>query len=239
MQVIRALVRAGEHKGRGERVISNKAAENGKQAGTLTLRSAEIREIAREVAALALIRVKQGGRLNIRQREDLRRALASAGEKMGWSATVANSDDPVGEVAESVKKIVRSGARSLKRELADELAAKKREDARLENVVEMAHELAADPSVDFPTEITYSHTAMDATVGLVTKTETVTVTDAGEALEAAKKIEQGMGRWGKLKVQMLEDIKDRQKRLGVLTGELSDFVESSHGLLKEIILTLP
>lgn len=222
-----------------ERVISKKAAENGKEAGALTLRSAEIREIAREVAALALLRGKQGGRLNIRQRESLRRALAAAGEKMGWSATVANSDDPVGEVADTVKKIVRSGARSLKREVADELASKKREGARLENVVEMAHELAADPSVDFPTEITYSHTALDAAEGLVTKTETVTVSDAGEALEAAKKIEQRMGRWGKLKVQMLEELKDRQKRLGTLTSELSDFVESSQGILKEIILTLP
>jgi len=205
----------------------------------LTLRSAEMRRIARQVTALAIVRLKQGGRLNVRQREDLRRALAEAGEKLGWGMTAAHSDDPVAAVNKTVKRMLRSGARSLKREVADDLSEKKREEARLEDVIERIRELAADPEVEYPVEISYSHTARDAASGLVTKTETLTFENADEALQAAKGIEKRMSRWAKLRVQMVDDLKQRQKRVGEISGNLSEFVDSSQGLLKDIIVTLP
>jgi hypothetical protein len=198
-----------------------------------------MRDIAREVTSLALLRRKQGGRLNVRQREDLRRALASAGEKLGWGMTTAHSDDPVGAVTTTVKRMVRSGARSLKREVAEDLSEKKREEARLKDVIQSVRKLAADPTVEYPVEVSYSHTARDAAVGLVTRTETVTCENADEALQAARKIEKRMGRWAKLRAQMLDELKQRQKRVSEVTGNLSEFVDSSQGLLKDIIVTLP
>lgn len=198
-----------------------------------------MRRIAREVTSLALVRLKQGGRLNVRQREDLRRALASAGEQLEWGMTAAHSDDPVAAVTSTVKRLVRSGARSLKREVAEDLTEKKREEKQLEKVIEQIRSLAADSSVEYPVEISYTHTARDAASGLVTKTETLIFENADEALQAAKKIEKRMGRWSKLRTQMLDDLKQRQKRVGDVTSNLSEFVDSSRGLLRDIIVTLP
>jgi hypothetical protein len=48
-----------------------------------------------------------------------------------------------------------------------------------------------------------------------------------------------MGRWAKLRAQMLDELKQRQKRVSEVTGNLSEFVDSSQGLLKDIIVTLP
>jgi paraquat-inducible protein B len=219
--------------------IIARTAQNTAKNGKVTLRSAEMRRIARQVTSLALVRIKQGGRLNVRQREDLRRALAEAGENLGWGVTAAHSDDPVAAVNKTVKRMVRSGARSLKREVADDLTEKKREEKQLEKVIADIRALAADSSVEYPVEVSYSHTARDAASGLVTKTETLVFEDADEALQAAKKIEKRMGRWSKLRTQMVEDLKQRQKRVGEVTGNLSEFVESSRPLLRDIIVTLP
>lgn len=197
-----------------------------------------MRNVARQVTALALVRLKQGGRLNVRQREDLRRALARAGEEMGWSQTAAHSDDPVAAVSKTVRRMLKSGARTLKQEVADDLSEKRKEEARLKKVIAEIREIAEDESVEYPVEISYSHTARDAARGLVTKTETLTCEDAKEALKAAKSIEKRMGRWAKLREQMLDELKQRQKRVGEVTSNLSEFLESSQGLLSEVIVTL-
>ena len=222
-----------------EAVIAAASEKTSTKAGKLTLRSAEMRSVARQVTALALVRLKQGGRLNVRQREDLRRALARAGEEMGWSQTAAHSDDPVAAVSKTVRSMLKSGARILKQEVADDLSEKRKEEARLKKVIAQIRDIAADDSVEYPVEITYSHTARDAARGLVTKTESLTFEDAKEALKAAKSIEKRMGRWAKLREQMLDDLKQRQKRVGDVTSNLSEFLESSQGLLREVIVTLP
>lgn len=197
-----------------------------------------MRRIARQVTSLALVRIKQGGRLNVRQREDLRRALARAGETLGWGMTAAHSEDPLVAVTKTVKRLVRSGARSLKREVADDLTEKKREEKQLEKVIEEIRSLAEDQATEYPVDVTYSHTARDAASGLVTKTETLTFVDAEEALQAAKKIEKRMGRWAKLRSQMVDDLKQRQTRVGEVTSNLTEFVDSSRPLLRDIMVTL-
>jgi len=142
-------------------------------------------------------------------------------------------------VSKTVRSMLKSGARTLKQEVADDLSEKRKEEARLKKVIAQVREIAEDESVQYPVEITYSHTARDAARGLVTKTETLTFEDAKEALKAAKSIEKRMGRWAKLREQMLDDLKQRQKRVGDVTSNLSEFLESSQGLLREVIVTLP
>ena len=224
------IARAGIEKGK------KGTGSSGAQA---TLRSKEMKEIAREVAALAVLRGKQGGRLNVRQREDLRRVLAKAGEKLGWTVTAPSAEDGVAAANQTLKRLVRSGARSMKREVAEDLSAKKKEEARLEKVVEHIRRIADDPSTDYPIEVSYSRTARAAGQGFITKTETLTFENAGDAVQAAKTMENSLGRWAKLRDQMLEELKQRQKRVGEVTGNLSEFVESFQGLLREVIVTLP
>lgn len=201
-------------------------------------RSREMRELSRELASLAFTRVKQGGQLLVRQREQLRRALAAVGTNLDWAATAAPDRDSVDEISKDVLRIARNGARSLVRELDTLRAAKKAEMAQLESVAAVARELAVDPDAAYPVEITYSHTARDGSAGLVTKTEMRTVNDAEEALGVAETIEGRMDRWEALRDQMTDELEEKQRELGVMQSTLSDFVKSQQPLLREVLVTL-
>jgi hypothetical protein len=216
--------------------IKTKKTPNTRQAAPP--RADEVRAVARNLTVLALVRLSQGGALNVRQRENLRRALSLAAETLNWNDTAATSDDPLAGVSKEVKKIVRTGAKNLQKELADEVALKKTEESRLKRVVETVQVLAESPDGSYPAQITYSHTANDAAHGLITKTETITVADAQEAQAAAQTIERSLTKWGKLRDQMLEELKQKQKNLGILSDDLSHFVESWQGLLGEVLVTL-
>ena len=55
----------------------------------LTLNSSAVKEIARALTTLGLVHVEQDGILNVRQREELRRALAEAGEALAWDVKLS------------------------------------------------------------------------------------------------------------------------------------------------------
>lgn len=203
----------------------------------LTLRSSEVQEIARELTTLGLVHVKQEGALNVRQREVLRRALAEAGRALAWDVKAATSSDPMVEVVKDLKKLVQAGAKTLKEETAAELKVKKSEEKNLEKVVESLTKLTEKSEKAFPTEVTYSHTARDITQGFFTKTEIAELEDAGQAKETLQTIEKSLNRWGKLRVQMLEDLQQTDKRLTILSSDLEPFISSSRRLIDELILT--
>ena len=74
--------------------------------GKTSTDSADTSSISREVAHLAFTKVKQDDWLNIRQQEQLRRALMALGEALGWAVTSANSEDPIAVVEIFVEFIV-------------------------------------------------------------------------------------------------------------------------------------
>ncbi len=187
---------------------------------------------------MGLVRIKKGEKLNVRRRESLRRALAEAGEPLRWSEVAALSENPVDIAAGDVKKLVRSGAKSIERTVADELAEKKGEIKRLEKVAAQLYRIAEDPKVEYPTEVTYSRTARSSAEGFVIKTETLVLNDAEEALKAAKKIERSLPNWGKVRDEVILDLKRKQDTLKSLTGNLSDLVESWRGVLKDVLVTM-
>ena len=192
-------------------------------------------QVSRDLTTLALTRLKQAGELNVRQHDLLRRALATAGEALGWAAT---SGDPISKATKDVTKMVRSGSRSMKREIAATLVSKETEISALEEVAASARELGDAEDLPAPAEITYSHTALDASVGLITKTETLTVTDTKEAQDVAATIAKSLPKWDKLRKQMLIELEEKQRLLGLVTRDLSTFVGSLPGLLREVIATL-
>lgn len=203
----------------------------------LTLRSSEVQDIARELTNLGLVHVKQDGALNIRQSEKLRRALAEAGQALAWDVKAATSADPMSEVVKDLKKLVQAGTKTLKAEVADELKKKKIEERDLEKVVASLTKLSEKSDKAFPTGVEYSHTARDITHGFFTKTEAVELEDAGQAKETLQTIEKSLNRWGKLRVQMLEDLQQTDKRLNALSSDLEPFVVSSKRLIDELLLT--
>ena len=197
-----------------------------------------MRPAAREITELGLVRLKQGGRLNVRQRDLLRRALARAGEALGWAGTAANSEDPVAEILKELEHLIAEDARHLKVELAATVAAKTSEISDLEDVAASARTMSEADDVDYPTEISYSHTARDVSLGLITNTETMTVSDDQEAEDLAGTIEKSLSRWDRLRGQMLQEVEEEQVRLARLTRDLSDYVASMEDLVRDVIVTL-
>ena len=98
--------------------------------------------------------------------------------------------------------------------------------------------LAKDKKTEYPTEVTYVHTARDAVEGLITKVEVVTVEEASEAEAAAMNIEKRLESWGKLKDQMVDELKQRRVRVEDMKNHVNAFVDMSRGLLVEVFAIL-
>ena len=109
---------------------------------------------------------------------------------------------------------------------------------QLEDVANSIKELATNGEFESPIEISYAHTARDGSQGPRTKIETITLTDAEEASDAARVIEKKMHSWDKLREQMLVDLKQKQGQLEEMKRGLSDFVDSSKRLLPEVFAVL-
>ncbi len=201
-------------------------------------RAPEVQRAARELGSLALARVRQGGSLKIRQRVQLRRAIATAGEFLAWAPMAAQGKDAMGKASKDVADLTKRAAKWMADELAEELAAKKAELARLERTADSMRELAERDEEAYPAEISYTHTSRHASEGLVTKTETVVLHSPEEAEEAAHRIETKLDSWGKLREQMVGELKQKQVQLQEMKHSLSDFVESTEGLLDDVIATL-
>ena len=218
--------------------MPRKTVEGPQSLRSMLARSPEIQQVARQLASLALAQVEQAGPLGVRQGEQLRRALATAGDALGWTARAANSGDSVVEVNKDVMTMAKSGARSMARDLADELARKRTEASQIEDTAAAARTLSEDADTTYPAEITYCYTVRDPSKGLVTKTETLTPNDAKEALSAAEAIERSIPGRTKLADLMILDLEQKQVRLDVMTRTLPDFLKSSQELLREVMVNL-
>ena len=201
-------------------------------------RAPELEGICRQLAALALAELEQRSPLGVRQNEQLRRALATAGDALGWTATAAHNDDPITEVSKDFMTMAKGGSRAMARDLAKELAAKKVEVKRLNATVTSVRKLAEHPDTVYPTEITFAYTVRDAFAELVTKIETVTVAESAEAASATAALERSMPARTKLADLMITELKRKQSQLDVMTKSLSEFIDSSQRLLREVIANL-
>ncbi len=218
--------------------MPKKTVEETPSVKTLRPRSAALHDVSRQLATLALAQVDQEGHLGVRQREQLRRALATAGEALGWAGKVAGRDDGVAEVSKDVLTMAKGGAKSMAKDLAVELTGKKTEMSQLKRAAATATKMAESKKTVYPTEITYTFTVRDATGDLVTKTETLPMENADEAFSAVTTIEKNPTGKLKLKDLMIADLKQKQKQLEVMTNTLSDFIEYSHDLMRDVLHNL-
>jgi len=218
--------------------MARKKVEGQPSKRSLLTRSPEIQQVGRELAVLALAHVAQDGQLGVRQGEQLRRALATAGDILGWTGTAASSKDVVADVSKDVLTMAKAGSKAMAKDLADDLVRKEAEMTQLTDAATAARELAEDPDAAFPAEIVYSYTVRDAYQGLVTKTETVTVNDTKETHSAADGIERNLTGRLKLRDLMIIDLQEKQVKLDAMTRTLPDFIKSAHELLEQVISTL-
>ena len=167
------------------------------------------------------------------------KSAAIAATLEGFQAAIksATSADPMPDVVKDLKKLVKAGAKTLKAEVAAELKKKNSEERKLEKTVEVLTTLSEKSEKAFPAEISYSHTARDITQGFFTKTEEVVLEDVSQTKETLATVEKSLNRWGKLRVQMHEELQQTDKRLKVLVSDLEPFVISSRRLIDELLLT--
>ena len=83
----------------------------------------------------------------------------------------------------------------------------------------------------------YSHTVRDGE-GLATRTETLSLVDAGEAKAAAASMEKKLDNWEKLRAQMLVDLKLRQRHLNEMRDSISAFAEFSRSVVDDVLAIL-
>jgi len=179
--------------------------------------------------------MKQDGHLRVRQREQLRRALSASAEFLDWAIVLEDQEDVA---IKDVLKLTRRGTRTLNKELADEVASKKAEISELQKTASSLEKLAEKDDFSDPIEVSYSHTAGRAPETLTTKVQTVTLTDAQGATDAANAIVKKLESWGKLRDQMLIELKNRQRQLDEMVSIVPPFVESSRQLLSEVLATI-
>lgn len=218
--------------------MARKKVEGQPSKRSLLARSPEIQEVGRQLAVLALAQAEQDGLLGVRQGEQLRRALATAGEVLGWTSTAASSSDVVADVSKDVLTMCKAGSKSIASDLAEQLVGKHAEMDQLLTAASVTRALAEDPDTEYPCEVVYSYTVRDAYQGLVTKTETLTVNDVKETNSAADGIERNLTGRTKLRDLMIIDLGQKQVKLDSMTRTLPDFVNSTHELLEQVIFTL-
>lgn len=164
--------------------------------------------------------------------------MAEAGDSLGWAEVAATGRDPLTVVRADVKKMLRSGTKSLKRTVEAELEAKSEEAGRIETVVEKLQDLADAGESAFPTEFTFERTAKSGTTKFKVTTEVVTVADPDEAAKAARKLEKSLPRWGRIRDAAVEDLKARQETLALVGRNLSDVLDGWRSLMKEVLIVM-
>lgn len=195
----------------------------------------EVLELGRKVALLALERTRQNGRLNVRQRDQLRRAFARTAEARSW---VLIPDDDVAKATHDLAGLAEAGVRSLTNDLETEVAAKNKEMKQLQDVARSVRKMAMSAQTSYPAEVEYSHTARQGSQNLVTKIETLTLSDAAEAEAAAATLEKSMESWERLRNQMLEELKHRQQQIELARQSLPSFLDAYQGLVGEVLAVL-
>lgn len=195
----------------------------------------EKRRVSRQLAVLALSWMKQDETMTVREREELRRCLASAAQFMDWRS---HGQEPTEIATKDALKLARAGARMLVKDLADELDAKKKEITALKRSAREIHKLAETGDFEEPMEVTYIHTFRKPSLGLVTKEEVIEVTKPEEATSAANTIETKLEMWTKLRDEMIVELKKQQKDLEAMRKKLPAFINSSGSLLQHVFATL-
>ena len=174
----------------------------------------------------------------MRQEEQLRRALRTAGEALGWQLLTLDPATGTDEVVADIRRLTKAGIRQLERDLEAEISEKREEVRQLKRTVTALEKLAAEDEASFPREIEYQCTARRGKDELVTKTVEVALEDPSAAERTAEKLDKRIERLTLLRDQMVEHLKKRREVLSAAESELRSFVRGTDGLVNEVLVTL-
>jgi hypothetical protein len=197
----------------------------------------ELSDAGRQLATLALDKLRQEGTLGVRQRELLRRALTTTGDAFEWNRLQGSETVRANAAAKDVAALADFGADLLEKALTEELATKKAEVQQIKKIQASIQKLAKDSRATYPAEFVYQHSARDGSGGTVTKTVTLTPNNAEEALAAVATLEKRMEDFAKLRDQMLVQLENRRRLVREMKKGLANFVTAAHGLVLDVLST--
>lgn len=192
---------------------------------------------SRTMASIALQKLRQEGALRVRQREQLHRALSTAADAMDWTLIPGSATDRAAAATKDMARLTEAGAEALAQDVVALLDEKKAEVSQLKKVVNSFNALAKDGAT-YPSEVSYSRTARNGSQGLYTKVETVTVSDASEAVSAAAALEKKLDSYSKLRDEMLVEVKVKKRQIEEMRQTVPAFAESSSGIVLNVLATL-
>jgi len=198
----------------------------------------ELKDVPKDLATMALAHVRQDGDLGVRQGEQLRRALATIGEAMGWTATRLESDKAMVSLHHDLLTLAKGGAKFLAKDLVDELALKKTEVERLQASSDEARARAENEKATYPWHIPYSYTVRAAVGDLVTKSDVLVINDVAECLSAADSVVKNIAGRTKLRDLMIIALEEKQVRVEAMTKTLPEFLQDCDGVLREVLANL-
>ncbi|MEQ9569605.1 MAG: hypothetical protein RLN75_05400 [Longimicrobiales bacterium] len=202
-----------------------------------SIQTAELQTVGRRLGRLAVARHRQAGEFRVRQEEELRRALRTAGEALGWDLLALEAAGTE-EVLEDMRRLTQAGIRQMERDLGAEITEKRAELRQLKKTVKSLEKLAGGDESAFPAQIEYRYTAKRGNDGLVTKTKELLLEDPAEAERTAEKLEQRLDRLGALRDQMVDHLKQRLKTIAAAKAELRSFVTGADRLVDHVLATL-
>ena len=164
--------------------------------------------------------------------------MQEAALALDWGVLAHVQDDAIHEVESDVHRLTGAGIRAIERDIESEIAEKRKEITQLKRMVEALTKLAAEEADVFPKELTYRYTLMQGKDVYVTKEKELLVEDAGSAEAAARRIEKGIDRFGRLRDQMIEMLKQRRKTVQEASEEVDSFVQATDGLVTEVLATI-
>ena len=157
---------------------------------------------------------------------------------MGWDQLEVELPGGAEEVEDDIRRLTQAGIRQLERDLEEEISQKKKEVRQLEKTVTVITKLAEKKDTVFPTEVEYQYTSRRGRDELVTRTEEVVLEDPDHAVKEAEKLEKRLDRLGRLRDQMVENLKGRRQTIKEAKSEVRHFVSGTEGLVGEVLATL-
>lgn len=194
--------------------------------------------MSKRLGSLAIARYRQDGEFRVRQQEQIRRALSVAGEALDWDQLELGLPVDAEEVEADIHRLTQAGIRQLERDLEDEISEKRKEIRQLEKIVSAMAKLGEKGEDAFPAEVEYHYTSRRGKDELVTRTEEVVLEDPEHAVKESEKLEKKLDRLGRLRDQMVENLKKQRQTIKNAKSEVRSFVSGTEVFVDEVLATL-
>jgi hypothetical protein len=161
--------------------------------------------------------------------------LVFSGNALGWELLPGDQAERLAAAKKDVATLTKAGVGLMREDLANALAQKKTEIAKLKEAADSVRALLSEATAAYPAEVHVTFTARSGLGCLVTKNESVVLNDSADALRVAEELERRQNDRTRLRDEMVEVLKAGGDQLTEMLQELSGFVDSTGPVVSEVL----